>query len=179
MHTSHQRHRTTAAALFLAAIAAVACGGPSGPSWVDQARASDVPPSNGGSDAGSDAGTAPGCELAPDASIEPGGKSGGGSSGARKVTPGSRNDPYGATGARQIPGPNIVIAPIPSAPVSIVVARPADPDEHVAARQPDGKVSGPVPDPKVIGAAASPEMGTPPDASTDPETLAPCEGGAL
>lgn len=162
--------------LLLAAVASGACGGPTGPSWVDRARASGPAPASGGDDVAA----GQGCALVPDASTDAGGATpGSGGTSGSSTTPGARNDPYTATGARQVPGPDMALAPLPSGPAGVVVARPADPDEHVAARQPDGKVSGPVPAPKIIGQAGSRGASAPPpvDASGGPTQL--CEGGGL
>ena len=91
------------------------------------------------------------------------------------------NDPYTATGARQVPGPDMVVLAPPGEPVSVLVARPVDPDEHVAARQADAQDTGPVPPPRYEPGRSSPARvqggATPtPTTATDSDTPTPAPG---
>ena len=95
------------------------------------------------------------------------------------VERGIGNDPFTATGARQLPGPNMVVHVAPAEPVTIRVARPADPDEHVAARKPDRVDTGPVPDPKGIGRDRStPEPANGDAGDSEPGAVVSCDPGA-
>ena len=49
-------------------------------------------------------------------------------------------DPYSASGARQRPGPGMVLTTLPNEPFIRTFVRPPDPDKNVAARQPDGTI---------------------------------------
>lgn len=51
---------------------------------------------------------------------------------------GAGSDPYALEGARQAPGPGMSTVPMAGPPVSIVVARPGDPDANSPAKQPPG-----------------------------------------
>jgi hypothetical protein len=86
---------------------------------------------------------------------------------APDVDLGTGNDPYTGTGARQVPGPYMTLAPPPPEPTSVTVARPQDPDEHVAARNLDGEVTGPVPAPKAISLRPPLEGALPPIAGEE------------
>lgn len=51
---------------------------------------------------------------------------------------GAGSDPYALQGARQAPGPDLSTVPMAGPPVSVVVARPGDPDANSPAKQPPG-----------------------------------------
>ena len=67
------------------------------------------------------------------------------------VTRGTGNDPYTATGARQVPGPDMFRYTPPEEPVDRVVGRPADPNEHDPAGMAEGGPTGPMPEPRILG----------------------------
>lgn len=177
------------AGLSLAALIVAACGeaAPTGPSWVDRTHASAAPSPSGDDDLGlqpiDDGGDGGACAIpADEGSVEPGDDAGGGQPAASFNT-GVGNDPYTATGARQVPGPNMHLQTPPAQPVSLLVAAPVDPDEHVAARDPDGKVTGPVPSPRSIGGAPAPAGNPVPGVTPTPggggSSAGDCAGGGL
>jgi hypothetical protein len=128
-------------AAFIVVFAACSEGS-SGSSWVDEARVDTN--QQDAVDLGADLPSTVGCEpLGVDDPVVSPSPVGGASAG--EANRGTGNDPYTATGARQVPGPDMVRLAPPDGVVSVVVARPVDPDEHVAARQPDGLDTGPVP----------------------------------
>lgn len=149
---SHLRVRTVCA---LVALMVTSCTNDAGGSWIERLeteRASVRPESlNPGMMElieGVGSPSIGGCLLPDDDSghVDPGGFASGAGADQRGVD----NDPFTATGARPIPGPDMPDFPAPPDPVYTVVARPIDPDEHVAARNPDRAVTGPVPAPKVV-----------------------------
>jgi hypothetical protein len=86
---------------------------------------------------------------------------------------GTGNDPYTGAGARQVPGPFMTHQHVPDEPVSTLVVRPQNPDEHVAAGNLDGEVTGPVPAPKVISTVPPPAGAPSPAATAGPGTEVP------
>jgi hypothetical protein len=152
-----QRSRSAGILLVLGVIATItgACtDSTSGSSWVDEARAGQVElPDVGDGDLPATVGCEPlGVDEPAFAAPSPGGIAAG------TVDRGTGNDPYTATGARQRAGPDMVRSAPPAAPVSVVVARPVDPDEHVAARQADGVDTGPVPPSRYEPGRGSPDF---------------------
>jgi hypothetical protein len=138
-----QSSRSAGALLVVGVALLGACSdSPSGSSWVDAARVDPGGQTAGGFD--DELPSTIGCEpLGVDEPAVAAAPTGAPPTG--DLLRGTGNDPYTATGARQLPGPDMVrVAPHPS-PVSVVVARPVDPDEHVAARQADAEDTGPVP----------------------------------
>lgn len=84
-----------------------------------------------------------------------------------EVSSGTGNDPYTATGARQVPGPNMTKSAAPEEPIYRIVARPADPNEHDPAGKPEGGATGPMPEPRII-TSTSPTTTLPDVAAPDP-----------
>lgn len=160
------------------AVSLVACSGPSGPSWIEEVR--NVAPEDAGLDTEADTfltgaplgggGCLSGIDLpVPERRPPP--------PPARDGERGVGNDPYTAVGARQVPGPDITLMARPDVPIEVVVARPMDPDEHVAARQPDRAATGPVPAPKTIGASSAPSSTVPSEGQAT-EDEPSCDQGA-
>lgn len=180
-----RRDESRLGVLFVVAgLVLTACGtpAPTGPSWVDRAHVDAVPPTEGSGEFPQPGPGTGGCALVDDVT-RPDESGGTGSAPGGPVSAGVGNDPYTATGARQVPGPNMHVSDPPASPVTTVVAAPVDPDEHVAARQPDGNVTGPVPPPKVID-GTRPMPSVDPSAAPGSATGVPgpgvaCPGGGL
>lgn len=160
-----------------------ACSGGGDAGWVERARAAPVDlaaPELEGEDVDEDllrvgSGCSLGVEDARPGSI--GGPSAVPGAVDLDADRGADNDPFAATGARPLPGPQMAGVPRPAAPVAAVVARPNDPDEHVAARNPDGVVTGPVPPPKSIGHGSASAAAV--DGEDQPSQASPCRGDGL
>lgn len=162
--------------LIAALLVLGACTGGSGDAaWVEEARADAETP------AVPELLPAQGCVLESDPNEPADGEPTPTTEPPPEVDHGSGNDPYTGDGARPVPGPHMELSPPPETPVSAVVAKPVDPDEHVAARNEDGMVSGPVPEPKAIQ-TEPPEPETagdqPPDEGDDAEPDGEDDGNA-
>jgi len=154
--------------LAAAGVFPIACSGDdtnAGGAPNDVAYADDVPAAPvAGDTETSCSGADPGVSEPPGA--QPGGTIAGGGS------------PFAAAGARQVPGPNTTVTSTPSAPVSVVVVPPPNPDTPAAASLIEG-VGTPAPtydlsgDPSIPPSPASPssEVGSAPTAAEQ------CVGG--